>query len=40
VRDERAEQARAMRLEGKTLQQIAEALGYKSVSSAHTLLKE
>ncbi len=37
--DERAEQARAMRLEGMTLQQIADALGYKSVSSVHTLLK-
>lgn len=33
------QRARAMRDEGMTLQQIAEALGYKSVSSVHTLLK-
>jgi AraC-like DNA-binding protein len=39
-RDDRAEQARAMRLDGMTLQEIAEALGYKSASSVHTLLKE
>ncbi|MBO7199673.1 MAG: hypothetical protein J6V26_06540 [Alistipes sp.] len=39
-RDERAEQARAMRLDGMTLQEIAEALGYKSASSVHTLLRE
>ena len=39
-RDERAELARAMREEGKTLKEIADALGYKSVSSVHTLLKE
>jgi AraC-like DNA-binding protein len=38
VRDERAEQARAMREEGKTLQQIADALGYKNRSSIHALL--
>jgi hypothetical protein len=38
--NERADLARAMREEGKTLQQIADALGYKSVSSVHTLLKE
>ena len=37
-RDERAEQARAMRLEGMTLQQIADALGYKNRSSVHALL--
>ena len=36
--DSRAELARAMRSEGKTLQQIADALGYKSISSIHTLL--
>ena len=36
--DERAEQARAMRLEGMTLQQIADALGYKNRSSVHALL--
>ena len=39
-RDERAELARAMREEGKTLQQIADELGYKSVSSVHTLLNK
>ena len=36
--DSRAELARAMRSEGKTLQQIADALGYKSASSVHALL--
>ena len=39
-RDERAELARAMREEGKTLQQIADELGYKSVSSVHSLLNK
>ena len=38
-RDDKAEQARALREEGMTLQQIAEALGYKSASWVHTLLK-
>ena len=37
--DSRAELARTMRSEGKTLQQIADALGYKSVSSIHALLQ-
>ena len=37
-RDERAELARAMREEGKTLQQIADELGYKNRSSVHALL--
>ena len=37
-RDERAEQARAMRDEGMTLQQIADALGYKSASAVHYIL--
>ena len=36
--DNRAELARAMRSEGKTLQEIADALGYKSVSSVHNLI--
>ena len=36
--DSRAELARTMRSEGKTLQQIADALGYKSISSIHTIL--
>ena len=36
--DDRVELARAMRDEGKTLQQIANELGYKSISSVHTLL--
>lgn len=39
IRDERLEQARALRAEGKTLQQIADALGYKSVAAVHYLLK-
>ena len=39
-RDERAELARAMREEGKSYRQIAEELGYKSISSIHTLLKQ
>ena len=39
-RDEKAELARAMREEGKTLQQIADELGYKNRSSVYTLLKE
>ena len=39
-RDERAEQARAMRDEGMTLQQIADTLGYKSASTIVNLLKE
>ncbi|MBQ5737633.1 MAG: hypothetical protein IIV55_01120, partial [Alistipes sp.] len=34
--DDRVELARAMREEGKTLQQIANELGYKSISSVHT----
>ena len=38
--DPRRELARAMREEGKTLQQIADELGYKSVSSVHTLLNK
>ncbi len=37
-RDERLERARALRAEGKTLQQIADELGYKSVSSVSKLL--
>ena len=36
--EDKAALARAMREEGKTLQEIADALGYKSVSSVHTLL--
>ena len=39
-RDERAELARALRDEGMTLQQIAEALGYKNRSSVCALLKQ
>ena len=39
-RDERAEQARALRDEGMTLQQIADALGYKSRSSVSILLSK
>jgi RecA-family ATPase len=39
-RDERADLARAMRQEGKSYRQIAEELGYKSISSIHTLLKQ
>ena len=39
-RDEKAELARAMREEGKSYRQIAEELGYKSVSSVHTLLNK
>ena len=37
-REERAEQARALRDEGMTLQQIAEVLGYKSPQSVSNLL--
>ena len=37
--DSRAELARAMRSEGKTLQQIADALGYKNRSSITQILK-
>jgi hypothetical protein len=36
--DDKAVMARIMRDEGKTLQEIADALGYKSISSVHTLL--
>lgn len=36
--DSRAELARTMRSEGKTLQQIADALGYKSASYIHKIL--
>ena len=36
--DSRAERARAMRSEGKTLQEIADALGYKSASYIHKIL--
>ena len=39
-RDERAEQARALRDEGMTLQQIAEVLGYKSPQSVSNLLNK
>jgi KaiC/GvpD/RAD55 family RecA-like ATPase len=39
-RDDRAELARTMRDEGKSYRQIAEELGYKSISSIHTLLKQ
>jgi RecA-family ATPase len=39
IRDERLNEARALRAEGKTLQQIADALGYKSVAAVHYLLK-
>ena len=39
-RDERVELARAMREEGKTLQQIADELGYKSRSSVSRILNE
>ncbi|MBQ8775215.1 MAG: hypothetical protein IJZ50_05125 [Alistipes sp.] len=39
-RDEKAELARAMREEGKSYRQIAEELGYKSISSVHTLLNK
>ena len=39
-RDERAELARAMREEGKTLQQIADELGYKNRSSVSRILNE
>ena len=35
-----SELARAMREEGKTLQQIADELGYKDRSSVYTLLKD
>ena len=38
--DERAEQARAMREEGKSYRQIAEELGYKTPSAVHKLLKQ
>ena len=37
-RDERVELARALRDEGKTLQQIADELGYKSASAVHYIL--
>jgi hypothetical protein len=37
--DSRAELARTMRSEGKTLQQIADALGYKNRSSITQILK-
>ena len=37
-RDERAEQARALRDEGMTLQQIADVLGYRSPQSVSNLL--
>ena len=36
--DEKVLLAQEMRNEGKTLQEIADALGYKSISSVHTLL--
>ena len=39
-RDEKAELARTMREEGKSYRQIAEELGYKSISSVHTLLNK
>ena len=39
-RDEKIEQARAMREEGKTLQQIADELGYKNRSSVSRILNE
>jgi predicted transcriptional regulator len=39
-RDERAEQARALRDEGMTLQQIAEVLGYRSPQSVSNLLNK
>ena len=39
-RDERVELARAMREEGKTLQQIADELGYKNRSSVSRILNE
>ena len=39
-RDERIAQARAMREEGMSLQQIADVLGYKSASSVHKLLEQ
>ena len=39
-RDERAEQARALREEGMTLQQIADMLGYKNRSSVSRILSE
>jgi DNA-binding NarL/FixJ family response regulator len=38
--NESADLARAMRQEGKSYRQIAEELGYKSISSIHTLLKQ
>ena len=38
--DEKVALARAMREEGKTLQDIADALGYKSVSTVHYLLSK
>ena len=39
-RDEKIEQARAMREEGKSYRQIAEELGYKTPSAVHKLLKQ
>ena len=39
-RDEKAELARAMRDKGKTLQQIADELGYKNRSSVSRILNE
>ena len=39
-RDERAELARAMREEGKTLQQIADELGYKNRSSVSRIINQ
>ena len=38
-RDDRIAQARAMRDEGMTLQEIADVLGYKSASGVHKLLE-
>jgi predicted transcriptional regulator len=38
--NERADLARAMRLEGKSYRQIAEELGYKTPSAVHKLLKQ
>ena len=39
-RDEKIEHARALRDEGKTLQQIADELGYKNRSSVSRILNE
>ncbi len=38
--DEKIILARAMREEGKTLQEIADALGYKSASAVHYVLSK